>query len=298
MKPEQSPVAILGLGVMGSSMARRLLGAGFPVTVYNRSPARAAPLKAAGARVAATPAEAASASAIVLSMLADDAACRGVWLGGHGALAAAPKDAVLLESSTVTVGWVHELAAAARARGLELLDAPVTGSKLQAAAGELNFLIGGSAAALERARPALEAMSRTITHLGPTGSGSLMKLVNNFLCGVQVASLAEAVALIEKGGLDRAKALEILYGGAPGSPMVKALGARMHTRDYTVHFVLRLMGKDLLYAQREAGLRSLNLATGSAALSVFNQAIAAGYGEKDMSAVVEPYRQDGPARAS
>ena len=113
----------------------------------------------------------------------------------------------------------------ASARGCEFLDAPVTGSKTQAAAGELNFLVGGDAATLEKVRPVLAAMSKAIVHLGPTGSGALLKLINNFVCGVQVASLAEALAMIERSGLDRAKALEILTDGAPGSPLVKAVSA-------------------------------------------------------------------------
>lgn len=291
MKPDRPAIAFLGLGTMGAGMARRLLGAGFPLAVYNRAPTKAAALKDAGARVAATPASAAAGAAIVLSMLADDGASRSVWLGEGGALAGAAPGAVLVESSTVTVGWVAELAAAAAKRGCEFLDAPVTGSRAAAASGELNFLVGGSAAALERVRPAFEAMGRSVSHLGPTGSGSLLKLINNFLCGVHAASLAEAVAFVERSGLDPAKALQVLTEGAPGSPIVKILGSRMAARDYTVNFHLRLMAKDLLYSQREAGERGLNLATASAALSLFNQAIAAGLGDKDMAAVVEPYRR-------
>ncbi|HEX3730253.1 MAG TPA: NAD(P)-dependent oxidoreductase, partial [Opitutaceae bacterium] len=191
MKSERPPVAFLGLGIMGSSMAARLAAAGFPLAVYNRNPAKAAALQAAGARIAATPAEAAAGAQFVLSMLADDAASRAVWLGENGALRGAGPGAILVESSTITVDWIREFSAAAQAKGLELLDAPVTGSKVHAAAGELNFLVGGSAAALERARPVLASMSKSITHLGPAGSGSRMKLINNFLCGVHAASLAE-----------------------------------------------------------------------------------------------------------
>src|SRR5262249_35552685 len=142
-----------------------------------------------------------------------------------------------VESSTVTVGWVRELAAATAARGGQPLDAPVTGSKVHAANGELNFLVGGEVAALEKARPALAAMAKNVLHIGPTGSGALLKLVNNFLCGVQAASLAEAVGWVERAGLDRAKALELLTNGAPGSPLVKTLAVRMTTSDYTPNFL-------------------------------------------------------------
>ena len=286
----QTHVALIGLGLMGSGMARRLLEAGFPLTVYNRNRERASTLAASGAHVAASPRAAAARAGIVLCMVSDDAASRAVWLGEHGALAGAARGSVLVESSTLTVGWTLELAREAAARGSELLDAPVTGSKTHAASGELCFLAGGSAAALETARPALMAMSRAIVHVGATGRGTLLKLINNFMCGVQAASLAEALALIETSGLDRAKALEVLTSGAPGSPLVKALSGRMTARDYTPNFQLRHMAKDLTYALGEGRRHGLSLSTVASALEVVNRAIAAGHGEEDFSALVEPLR--------
>ena len=192
-------VAILGLGLMGSGMARRLLGAGFPLTVYNRSADKAASLVADGARLAASPGDAAVDAEFIVSMVADDSASRGLWFGERGALGNVSPGAIVIESSTVTTGWINALADAARAKDVELLDAPVTGSRTQAASGELNFLVGGSEAALERARPLFAAMGKSATRVGPTGSGALLKLINNFLCGVQAVSLAEALALIECG---------------------------------------------------------------------------------------------------
>jgi 3-hydroxyisobutyrate dehydrogenase len=287
----QTRVALIGLGLMGSGMARRLLGAGFPLTVWNRNPKRASALAAEGAHVAATPRDAAARADIVLSMVADDAASRAVWLGEEGALAGAARGSVLVESSTLTVGWIEELSREAAARGLELLDAPVTGSKPHAASGELLFLVGGSAAALETARPALAAMSRAILHVGATGRGALLKLINNFMCGVQAASLAEAVALIERSGLDRGKSLEVLTAGAPGSPLVRTLAGRMTAQDYTPNFLLRLMAKDLTYALEEGRRHGLSLSTVASAREVVNQAVAAGHGEEDFSALVEPLRR-------
>jgi len=286
----QPRIAFLGLGLMGSGMARRLIDAGFPLAVYNRDPAKAAPF-AATAEVAATPGQAAARADIIISMVANDEAARAVWLGGDGALAAAPPGAVGIESSTVTTGWVRELAAAAAARNCEFIDAPVTGSRAQAAAGELNFLVGGSAGTLQRVRPVLAAMSKTITPLGPVGSGTLLKLINNFLCGTQVAALAEAVAMIESSGLDRARALEVLTLGAPGSPLVKTVAARMMAPDYTPNFFLRLMAKDLAYAIKEGRDLSCELTTATTALEAFQTAIASGLGEKDIAAVVEPLRR-------
>jgi 3-hydroxyisobutyrate dehydrogenase len=276
---------------MGTGMARRVLDAGFPLTVFNRNPAKAEQLGSAGARVAASPREAAAQADIIVSMLADDSAARTVWLGRDGALAGAAPGSLCIESSTATVGWAHELSAAAAAKGCEFMDAPVTGSRAQAAAGELRFLVGGTAAALERARPVLSAMGKTLTHLGPVGSGALVKLINNFVCGVQVAALAEAVAMIERSGLDRAAALEVLTQGAPGSPLVRTIAARMTAADYTPNFLLRLMAKDLTYAIQEGRSHSVELATAAAALGDFQGAIAAGLGNKDMSAIAEAFRQ-------
>jgi 3-hydroxyisobutyrate dehydrogenase len=189
-------VALSGLGLMGAGMAANLLRAGYPLTLYNRSREKASPFLEQGARVADTPRESAADADVILSMVADDAASRGVWLGEDGALAGAPGGALCIESSTLSVGWVRELGAAAAERGPDFLDAPVTGSRTQAAAGELLFLVGGSATALQRATPVLTAMGRGVVHVGAAGSGALLKLVNNFLCGVQAASLAEALALV------------------------------------------------------------------------------------------------------
>jgi 3-hydroxyisobutyrate dehydrogenase len=286
-------IAFLGLGIMGSGMARRLLVNGFPLTVFNRNLEKAKSFAAEGAHVAGSPREAAAQADVIFSMVADDVASRSLWLGENGALAAVKPGTVCIECSTVTVNWVRELSSAVGALGCEFLDAPVTGSKTQAAAGELNFLVGGDSATLERARPVLAAMSKAIVHLGPAGSGALLKLINNFVCGVQVASLAEAMAMIERSGLDRARALEILTGGAPGSPLVKTVAGRMTTPDFMPNFLLRLMAKDLGYAIQEGGKLSVELLTATAALEEFQRAIATGHADKDIAAVVEPFRQPG-----
>jgi 3-hydroxyisobutyrate dehydrogenase len=280
-------VAILGVGLMGSGMAGRLLSANFPLAIYNRNREEAKPFADAGAFLASSPQEAARRSEIVISMVSDDTAARGVWLGESGALAGASSGSVLIESSTVTVAWVKELAAAAALRECELLDAPVTGSKVQAASGELRFLVGGSDKALEIARPVLSTLGTDIFHFGPNGSGAIMKLINNFMSGVQLASLAEATALIHASGLDPDKAIGVLTNGAPGSPLIKLLSARAKAGDFTPNFILRLMAKDLRYAIEEGSHHQIDLKTAAGALAVFQQAIANGYGEKDFSAVIE-----------
>jgi 3-hydroxyisobutyrate dehydrogenase len=233
-------VAILGLGIMGAGMANRLLSANFPLTVYNRNREKSVPFADAGAFIAASPREAASRSEIILSMVGDDAASRNTWFGENGALAGASPNSVLIESSTLSGEWIQELAAKAGERGCRFLDAPVTGTKPHAASGELLFLVGGSADALDAARPVFSVLGRDVVHLGPVGSGSLMKLINNFVCGVQAASFAEAVSMIDAGGLDRAKAVSILTGGAPGSAIVKRMTSRRTLRCAGWRKILRM----------------------------------------------------------
>ena len=279
-------VALLGLGIMGQGMAGRLLSAGFQLTVYNRNRAKADALAKSGARVATTPAEAAADADVVIAMVSDDAASREIWMGANGALATARPGTCLIEASTLSVQWVTELAAAATKRKCEFLDAPVTGSKPHAAEGQLLFLVGGDANVLERVRPVLAAMSRDIIHLGPTGSGARLKLINNFLCGVQAASLAEAVSMIHASGLDPEKSMSVLTGGAPASPVIKLISGRAASGDKDINFVLRLMAKDISYARDEAKRAGLTAETSSAALEIFKKAIEKGYGDEDFSAVV------------
>lgn len=286
-------VAVLGLGIMGSGMARNLLAGGFDTAVWNRSPQKAEPLVAAGARRAETPAEAATGADIVVAMLADDDASRRAWLAEpDGALAAMGQDAVAIDASTLTVEWVRKLGDQMMERGIGFLDAPVTGSRQQAAEGKLRFLVGGEADALARAEPVLAAMGSETVHLGPTGSGATLKLVNNFLCGVQVASLAEAIAMIERKGLDVRRAVDILTSGAPGSPLLGAVSARMLDRAYEPQFLVPLMAKDLAYAEAAFAEAGIPLPSAAAARERFKAAANGGQQESDIAAIIEPLRRE------
>lgn len=272
---------------MGSGMARRLLSANFPLAVYNRSREKSLPFGKEGAFVAPTPREAASSSQIIISMVANDEASRKIWLGDDGALAGAAANSLLIESSTLSGDWIHELASRAKERKCRFIDAPVTGTKPHAASGELMFLVGGSADDVASAQPVFSVLGRETVHLGPVGSGALMKLINNFICGVQAASLAEALSVIDAGKLDRVKALSILTGGAPGSGIVKRVADRIEKNDYDPNFALRWMAKDLSYAVQEAAKKNISLQTAAAALSIFQRAIAEGHGDEDFSAVTK-----------
>jgi 3-hydroxyisobutyrate dehydrogenase len=190
----------------------------------------------------------------------------------------------------VSPAWIAELAAAAERHGAKFIDAPVTGSRGQAEAGQLTFLVGGSEETLQAATPALKAMGKEIVYLGPVGSGAKLKLINNFLCGVQVASLAEGLAWIERSGLDPEKAISFLKTAAPGSPLLGAISARMAGHNYAVNFVLKLMSKDLAYAEAEAARCDVDLTTAKVSRDLFEAAVKAGFGEQDMASVIEPLR--------
>ena len=293
-KPHNLRVAFIGLGLMGRGMAECLVQAGFNVAVYNRNPANAAAF-AGRAAVATTPRGAAQGAEFVISMVADDAAARAVWLGPDGALAGLAAGAVCIESSTVSPAWIRELGEAARARGAECLDAPVTGSRMQAMSGQLGFVVGGAAAAIERARPLFAAMGASLAPLGPLGSGALFKLINNFLCGAQLAALAEAMALIDRSGLDRTAAVATLMAGATGSPLAKTVSARMLAADYTPNFRVQLMAKDLDYATVLAQSMGVNLTMGRSAHASFSAAAEAGYGNQDIAAIYPAVASRGQA---
>jgi 3-hydroxyisobutyrate dehydrogenase len=283
-------IALLGTGTMGAGMAGRLLGAGYPLTVWNRNAERAASLVERGARRATSPRDAAKDADVVIAMVADDEASRAVWLGESGALTAARPGAMVIESSTLTPAWISELAAKAAAQGCEFLDAPVTGSRAQAESGELRFLVGGEESTLDRARDVLGVMGRAIVHVGPTGSGALLKLINNFLAAAQSASFAEAIALMEKSGLNLDLALPVLLEGAPGSPMLRILSQRILTRDATVHFSVALMRKDLGYAMDVGDRYGVPLEMAATTRGSFQRAMDHGLGDRDIWTIIEPLR--------
>jgi 3-hydroxyisobutyrate dehydrogenase len=288
---QQKIVAVLGLGLMGSGMATQLIQKKFSLRVYNRTPQKTDALRPLGVYVASSPAEAVAGAGTVISMLSDDTASREVWLGTNGAMSSIGPDTLLIESGTVSVEWVSELAAAASSRRCRFLDAPVSGSKTQAETGQLLFLVGGNAQVVASAAPIFEALGRGAIHFGPTGSGARMKLINNFLTGVQLASFAEALGWIEHSQLDRDAAIDLLCNGPGGSPMIKNIAPRMLGRDYAVNFLLRLLVKDFRYICNDALSCGIDLKMGSQALKLLQIAEDQGFGEQDMAAVVEQFRK-------
>lgn len=283
-------IAFLGLGIMGNGMARNLLKGGHTVTVYNRTRARAEELEKDGARAAESPRDAAQNAQVIISMVSDDRASREVWLGKDGALDAAVPGTLLIDSSTLTPAWVRELGALAKARGCRFLDAPVIGSKPQAANGELGFFVGGDAETLERARPILLAMGKAIHHLGPTGSGAMMKLINNLIGGVQQTVLVEAITLAQESGLDVEQVANVIYESAVCPILFKRKLPQLLARDYRAAFSLRLMHKDLGYALAEGAERNVPLPTTAAAREIMRVALAQGMGEQDVMVLRELFQ--------
>jgi 3-hydroxyisobutyrate dehydrogenase len=280
-------IAFLGTGTMGGGMARNLLKAGHTVRVYNRTRAKADALTASGAQVADSPHDAAQNADVIISMVADDDASRAVWLAARGALAAARPGMLCVECSTLTPGWIHQLAEHAAAQGCELLDAPVTGSKPQAENAELNFLVGGPETGVQRARPFLLAMGKNIFYFGANGSGAMVKLINNLIAAVELVAFGEGLALAEQSGLDVHAVADFVLQGPPGSNILKRKAPALLAHDYTPHFALRWMHKDLSYGLAEGAQRNVPMPTISATRELIRMAMAQGWSDKDYTAFYE-----------
>ncbi|EJW09785.1 putative 3-hydroxyisobutyrate dehydrogenase [Rhodovulum sp. PH10] len=290
---DATAIAFLGLGAMGSRMASNLLKAGHRVTVWNRTPAAAAPLVAAGATPAKSPREAAANAAFVLSMVRDDEASRAVWLDDDtGALDALGRDAVAIECSTVTPDWSIALAQEAAARERAFLEAPVVGSRPQAEAAALIVLAGGEADTLARARPVLDAMSSAVHHAGAIGAGALLKLSVNALLGIQVAAWAELIGFLGRAGLDVAHAVEIIGATPSASPAGKANAGLMVAKKVAPLFPVELIRKDLDYALTAAAATTAggpSLPLVGAARDVFRRGCEETLGGENMTSVVKLY---------
>jgi 3-hydroxyisobutyrate dehydrogenase len=246
-------VAFIGLGRMGHGMAGRYLDAGFAVTVWNRSKAKAEDLIARGARWASSPADAADGADAIVTMVADDEASRAVWLGRDGAASKMKAGSLAIECSTVSHQHALDMARELRGRGLIYIDCPVTGLPQAAAAGKLTLLVGADAADLDRAKPYLAPIGDVIRHFGAVGTGTVFKLINNLMGAVQIASLAEGIAMAEQAGLDMNLVAEALATGAVASPQVIRHSKRMVARDFSgASFTAALRHKDAAYAVKLA----------------------------------------------
>jgi 3-hydroxyisobutyrate dehydrogenase len=282
-------------------MAGRLLAAGHEVVVANRTPGRAAVLVAAGAQLAASPADACAGAEAVIVMVSDDEASRAVWDGPQGALAGLAPGALAIECSTLSADRVRELASAAGAAGLRYVDAPVTGLPDAASAGELTLLVGADPADLEVAGVFLEPLAAQILHFGPVGSGTAYKLIVNLIGAVQIAGVAEGLALAERAGLDLEHVVAALELGQAASPQVVRNSRRMAASDHgeNVVFSGRLRRKDAAYAMALAAQLGVGAPFGQVALDGLDELLASGLGDANESAIIEIARTRGtdPRRA-
>lgn len=283
-------IAFIGLGYMGSRMAKRLIDAGYPLTVYNRDSAKTEPLAQLGAQVADSPHAAAASADITITMLTDDAVVRTVVLGADGALSGAKPGTVLLEMSSITPQLAREIAAAGSERGVRVLDAPVAGSTPQAEAGVLIVFAGGDSATFAECQPVLAAMSKAQHYLGESGSGSTMKIVNNCLLGLGLQAIAEALALGEKAGLPRDLLLSTLGQTTVVAPAHLGKLKNAQTDEYVANFPLRLMHKDLGNALGMAAELQVPMPTTAAAQQLYAAELAKGE-EEDFSANIRLMRE-------
>lgn len=242
-------IGFIGLGIMGRPMAENLLKSGFSLTVHNRTRSKERPLADAGANVAASPAEVAVRSDIVITMVPDTPDVEAVLFGPSGVQEAARSDLLVVDMSTVSPDREREMATVLKEKGCELLDAPVTGGDVGARQASLTIMAGGEKSAFERALPVLRVMGKSIHHVGPSGAGQSLKLCNQILCAVNMMGLSEALLLADQSGIDLNQFLEVLGGGAGGSWQLTNLGPKMVRRELGPAFMVRLMQKDLSLAQ-------------------------------------------------
>lgn len=282
-----STIAFMGLGAMGSRMASNLLLAGHTLRVWNRTASAAESLVAAGATLASSPAYAAEGADMIISMVRDDAASRFVWCDERlGAFNTMGAGAVAIESSTLSLGWMRELGHLALARDINLIEAPVSGSRPAAQAGQLVFLVGGEESVLAKVQGALQAMGSAVHHVGPLGSGALAKLATNALLGIQVTALAEITGLLAAGGADVGKTLQAIAGTPVWAPVAHYLAGSMLNGDFRPQFPVELIEKDFGYALAVVQGAAQQAPTLSAARQVFQQAMAEGLAGDNMTAVV------------
>jgi len=270
-------VAFIGLGRMGHGMAGRYLDAGFRLAVWNRSKEKAEDLIARGAQWATSPEDAAIDADAVVTMVADDEASRSVWLGKNGAAATMKAGTLAIECSTISYAHALDLSRELDNRGLVYIDSPVTGLPDAAASGKLTLLVGAHPADLEKARPFLEPLSSTIRHFGAVGTGTVYKLINNLMGAIQIAGIAEGLAIAEQAGLDMKLVLEAIEGGVAASPQVIRHSRRMAARNFAgATFTAALRHKDAAYAVALAeSLLSSEPLIGRAAVEAYARAKAA-----------------------
>ena len=289
-------IAFIGLGIMGKPMAANLLEAGHTVVVHNRSREAVDELAAAGADTASSPRDAAERGEVVITMLPDSPDVEAVVLGDDGVAAGVSEGMLYVDMSTIAPTTSREIHQALEEKGVEAVDAPVSGGQPAAESGDLSIMVGGSAEAVERARPMLEVLGKSVTHIGPPGAGQVAKAANQVVVALTIQAVAEALTLARQAGVDAGKVREALLGGLAQSKILEVHGERMLSGEFEPGFRLSLHRKDLAIALDTAREEGVPLLATAQAAEVMNSLLARGDGDKDHAAMIEFYAERGDAR--
>ena len=278
-------VGVIGLGAMGAPMARNLLKGGHRVTVFARRAAAMVPLVSAGATAAASPAEAAASSDVAITMVIDTRAVEEVTLGPGGIVEGAKPGSVVVDHSTIDPDGARRIAAALALRGVQMLDAPVSGGAAVADAGTLSIMVGGDERVLDRVRPILQCYGKTIVHIGPSGAGQIAKACNQICTIVNTLGAAEAMLMAERAGVDPNKVKDVLMSGFGASRMLELQAPKMIARDFDGKVESRLHYKDIHIVLAMARVLGIELPASSAAAHVLEELQRRGGAQSDTAAV-------------
>ncbi len=276
-------IGFIGLGIMGTPMARNLLAAGYPLTVHSRSAGPVEMAVEAGASRASSPAEVAGASDIVVTMLPDTPDVEDVLFGTGGVIEGAAQGSLVIDMSSIDPGPTRQLAERFAAEGVAMLDAPVSGGEKGATDATLSIMVGGDADAFERARPVFEVLGTNVVHVGPSGAGQVCKACNQLVVGATIEAVAEALLLAERSGVDAARVREALSGGFAGSKILEVHGQRMLHRTFDPGFRIRLHRKDARIVEAAANETGTPTPSFVAVTQQLQKAIDAGDGDLDHS---------------
>jgi 3-hydroxyisobutyrate dehydrogenase len=282
----ETRIGFIGTGIMGKPMAANLLRAGFPVTVHNRTRSRAESLAAQGARIAGSPREAAEGADVVITIVPDTPDVERVILGEDGVIGAARNGMIVIDMSTISPAATRRIAAELAARGVEMLDAPVSGGDKGAIEGTLSIMAGGKREVLDRCMPVFEAMGKKIVHCGGNGCGQVVKLCNQITIANNLLGAAEAVAFAARAGVDPMTMLDAVGAGAAGSWVVNVLGPKMASHDFAPGFMVKLQQKDLRLVMQAASELSVPLPGASLVHQLFAAVEAEGKGTLGTQALV------------
>jgi len=285
-------LGFIGLGIMGLPMSLNLRRAGFDLAVYNRTAARAAPMKDAGAKVCATPREVAENADIIFTCVSDTPDVEAVLFGADGVIHGAKKGSIVVDMSTISPAATKDFAKRLAEKGISLLDAPVSGGEAGAIAGTLTIMTGGDEAAFNRVKPYFEKMGKTIVLVGSSGAGQVAKACNQIMIAVAIEGVGEAMLLAEKCGVDGRKVREALMGGFAGSKVLEVHGNRMLNDDFKPGFKTNLHRKDMGIVLETAKAYKLPLPAATLVTLHMDEVIKKGDGELDSSAIFKVLKKN------